>query len=724
MRWKAHFFLHNADEQPTNKKPTYGLRSKRAAPHVPEMKPFEDDVAKMLENIKFRRYSDEFINQLEDDKKRIRTSPNVFIPADKTRNMYEMSAADYDKLLTENVTKTYRLADDNTANDINNQLKSIATHLDIANRIEPMAQTPAFISLKDHKENFENNPQCRLINPAKSNLGKVSKTILDRVNNDIRAQTNSNQWRNTDDTIAWFKAINNKDRHTFLNFDIAEFYPSISEQLLDEAITWAKQYSQITGYEIKIIKHARQSLLFNNNQTWTKTNATDAFDVTMGSYDGAEVCELVGLFILRDLEGQLDNVGLYRDDGLAAMCTTSGRLGDKARKQLIATFQKFGLKITATANLKRVNFLDVTLDLTDGTYKPYRKPNDEPLYINRLSNHPPAITRQLPLSVNKRINKLSCNRTSFDASSQLYNNALRQSNYDATLTYDQPTSNDNDSANSSTQRRNRQRNVIWYNPPYSKNVKTNIGQQFLQLIDKHFPTSNKLHKIFNRHNVRVSYGCLDNMQSFINKHNKKILNQHTKQTKQTQTNTSNNTSNTSNTHNTNNTSNTSHTDNTGSTNNTVNTNSTSNTRQCNCRQPQKCPAEGKCLTSNVVYQAEVTSCSNEPPARYIGVTADNFKTRYRNHAKSFANKKYATETELSKHIWKLKESGKQFSIAWSLLKTVPAYKVGGRRCNLCLEEKLTIMKHKTRTLLNKRSELFTKCRHVTRHLISHCKYRE
>ena len=51
----------------------------------------------------------------------------------------------------------------------------------------------------------------------------VSKTILDRVNNDIRTQTNSNQWRNTDDTISWFKAINNKDRHTFLNFNIAEF---------------------------------------------------------------------------------------------------------------------------------------------------------------------------------------------------------------------------------------------------------------------------------------------------------------------------------------------------------------------------------------------------------------------------------------------------------------------------------------------------------------------
>ena len=98
-----------------------------------------------------------------------------------------------------------------------------------------------------------------------------------------------------------------------------------------------------------------------------------------------------------------------------------------------------------------------------------------------------------------------------------------------------------------------------------------------------------------------------------------------------------------------------------------------------------------------------------------------FKTRYRNHAKSFTNKKYSTETELSKHVWKLKAAKKPFSIIWSLLKNVPAYKAGSRRCNLCLEEKLTIMKNKNNSLLNKRSELFTKCRHETRYLISQCK---
>ena len=98
------------------------------------------------------------------------------------------------------------------------------------------------------------------------------------------------------------------------------------------------------------------------------------------------------------------NIGLYRDDGLVALSTTSGRLADTARKDLIGMFENFGLVITAQANLKSVNFLDITLDLSNGKFKPYRNPNNDPLYINRLSNHPPPILRQLPSSINERIN--------------------------------------------------------------------------------------------------------------------------------------------------------------------------------------------------------------------------------------------------------------------------------------------------------------------------------
>ena len=139
-----------------------------------------------------------------------------------------------------------------------------------------------------------------------------------------------------------------------------------------------------------IIKHTRKSLLFHQDRAWSKRNSDNTFDVTMGSYDGAEVCELIGLFILDTLQDRFGkDVGLYRNDGLAVINTRSGRLCDKERKELTAVFDNLGLKITALNNQLRTNFLDLTFDLNNGSYKPYRKPNDNPLYINQSSNHPP-----------------------------------------------------------------------------------------------------------------------------------------------------------------------------------------------------------------------------------------------------------------------------------------------------------------------------------------------
>ena len=115
------------------------------------------------------------------------------------------------------------------------------------------------------------------------------------------------------------------------------------------------------------------------------------------------------------------------------------------------------------------------------------------------------------------------------------------------------------------------------------------------------------------------------------------------------------------------------------------------TRTCNCRQADKCPTSGNCLTKSVVCQAEVISDNGETKA-YIGVTSNEFKSRYRNHLKSFRLQKYSNDTELSKYVWGLKTQNRRFNITWSIIKKVSAYKVGSRRCNLCLEEKLQLMK--------------------------------
>ena len=154
-----------------------------------------------------------------------------------------------------------------------------------------MKKREAFISLKDHKDNFENKPTCRLINPAKSESGKLNKTILDRVNSRLRNISNLSQWRNTHDVIEWFGNIKDKSRHTFISFDIINFYPSISENLLDQALSWASDLATITKDEVLIIKHARKSLLFNDEKPWIKKDNDSLFDVTMGRYVGNQrVC--------------------------------------------------------------------------------------------------------------------------------------------------------------------------------------------------------------------------------------------------------------------------------------------------------------------------------------------------------------------------------------------------------------------------------------------------
>ena len=132
------------------------------------------------------------------------------------------------------------------------------------------------------------------------------------------------------------------------------------------------------------------------------------FDVTMGSYDGAETCEPVGAFLLNQLSSHVDRsaIGPYRDDGLAALKDTSPQAADRLRKKLTGIFKRFDLRITIEANLKVVDFLDVTMNLDTGKFQPFRKPNENPLYVSKQSNHPPEITKNIPAAVNKRLSTI------------------------------------------------------------------------------------------------------------------------------------------------------------------------------------------------------------------------------------------------------------------------------------------------------------------------------
>ena len=101
-----------------------------------------------------------------------------------------------------------------------------------------------------------------------------------------------------------------------------------------------------------------------------KKNSDNCFDVTMGSYDGAKVCELVGALVLSILANSIPkrNSGLYRDDGLILMRNEKGRKTDRIKKELTKIFKEIGFKIEIKTDLKVVDFLDITFNLSNDTY--------------------------------------------------------------------------------------------------------------------------------------------------------------------------------------------------------------------------------------------------------------------------------------------------------------------------------------------------------------------
>ena len=193
-----------------------------------------------------------------------------------------------------------------------------------------------------------------MINTNKSDLGKVSKQVLESIKETLRVKLGYNQWRKTADVLEWLKNVENKERATFIQFDIDNYYPSITAELLEKALTWAKLYVEVSEQDIEIIMSTKQNILYNKGQPWVK-RAENPIDVTMGSWDGAEVSDLVGLFLLSQIKDLNLNSGLYRDDGLGAT-TKRPQQVENTKKKICQIFRENGLKITIEANKKSVYF--------------------------------------------------------------------------------------------------------------------------------------------------------------------------------------------------------------------------------------------------------------------------------------------------------------------------------------------------------------------------------
>ena len=275
------------------------------------------------------------------------------------------------------------------------------------------------------------------------------------------------------------------------------------------------------------------------------------------------------------------------------------------------------------------------------------------MYINIKSNHPPSILQQFPKSISKRISEISSNQHIFNQSIPYYENTSRKSGYNVSLKYTPAQNQDKNNQ----QREQRKRKIIWFNPPYSLNVRTNVGKLFLKLLDRHFPRAHKFHKIFNRNTVKISYCCIKNMGSIISSHNKQVLQPHN--------------------------------ENYG----------------CNCRIKEKCPLDNKCFTPNIIYEAQISNNTNDERKKYLGAAETSFKERYNNHTRDFKHKKYMKCTELSKYIWNLKNQGITPIVKWRIVKKVYS-KVSPNYCKLCFTEKFFIIKSlDDSNLLNKRSEM-------------------
>ena len=589
-----------------------------------------------------------------------------------------MTKEDYDILISKEIHKFYKKATDDEVNAIRAEHTEIVTDLEIEDRVFATAKNKARITLKDHKADFRNKPTSRLINSCKPNIGKIAKKFIAKFIEQIKEKTGLTQWKNSYCVIDWFKKIKNKEKCSFIILDVCEYYPSITEKLLKDALNWASNIVEISENEKKIILSAKKSLLYKDGDAYRKKSDGN-FDVTMGSFDGAETSDLVGLFLLSEVEHLDVNLGAFRDDWLGFSRLTA-RQTDNVKKKIQKIFEKHGLKIDIRVNKNIADYLDITLDMKNGTYKPFTKPNHRPTYVHTQSNHPPSIIKNIPLSVNERLSRLSSSKEIFDAAAPLYQEALDRSGYSHKLEFC-PISPTKEPGRC----RKRGRRVTYFNPPFSLNVGTNIGKEFLNII-RNFPKNNPLHPIVNLNTIKISYRTLKNMGAEVARHNSKILRTEAEAPPPP---------------------------------------------RCNCQAALRpsCPLPGYCTVTCVVYRATVTSgASNDPQGQtvetYTGLTEPQAKKRFKKHYDDIRKfnprdpENHKSGTRLSRHCGGLEDSNIPYNIKWDILcETKVAFNPTTGYCKLCTTEKYFIMFNPDDASLNLRSEFFSHCRHKERHLL-------
>ena len=256
----------------------------------------------------------------------------------------------------------------------------------------------------------------------------------------------------------------------------------------------------------------------------------------------------------------------------------------------------------------------------------------------------------------------------FDKAAPDYEDALRKSGYENKLEYNP----DESECGSPRPKRKRSRKIIYFNPPYSRDVETNVGRKFLQIMDKNFPPENPLSKIFNRNSVKMSYRCTANLSRKIAAHNAKILKSVS--------------------------------------------NEDEDRRKCSCRKKDMCPVNGKCLEESVVYQA-VVKREDGLTDSYVGLTENSFKDRWTKHKSSFRTRNPKNASGLSRYIWNLEDQNIQYELEWKIISRAKPYDPASGVCRLCVREKYFIIFQPNMATINSRNEIAGPCLHKASRLL-------
>ena len=411
------------------------------------------------------------------------------------------------------------------------------------------------------------------------------------------------------------------------------------------------------------------------------------FDVAQGSWDGAEVTDLVGLYLLSKLQ-HLDemNHGLYRDDMLG-VTELHGKAAERLKQNISRVFQAEGLTVKVEVNKKVVDYLNVTLSLLDGTHRDFTKPGQVLNYVHVHSNHPPVVTKNISEGIAYRLSVNSSNETLFNQAKGPYEEALKRSGHTSNLSYKPEVAG----GKAPRRRRKRRKNTIWFNPPWCNSVTTDIGRKFLKLVDTSFPPGHRLHKIFNRRTMKVSYSTMPNLGRIVSTHNNKVLKS------------------------------------------LVPVVPKRPWGNCSCprkkREANECLLGGECIEEQLVYQATVKvkvpddapEEEKVPDETYLGVTDPEWKLRHGNHKQDFKKPAHRGRTCLSKYIWSLKDKGLvediDYSISWALITRASSFSATSGQCRLCLMEKSLLVLKPHLGSLNDRDEFFCHCRHKEKLLL-------